>query len=100
MSQKDNNTNKVHNWRLNRFSFYTMAAVAILYLVATIMSLINADKLVAAIGALQGIATAIMVAIVSLLAWRHTKNKSLSWKLLYLMFLCVVFLGIIVPLVV
>ena len=67
-------------WGLNKFSFYTMATAAILYLVAAILSLINATKLATAVGVLQGLATAIMVGIVAVLAWKYARHKTTAWK--------------------
>ena len=55
-------------WGLNKISFWTIVAVTILYAVALILSAINASSLASAVKALQGIATAIMVIIVSILA--------------------------------
>jgi len=86
-------------WGLNKLSFYTMAAAAILYLVAAILSLINASKLATAVGVLQGFATAIMVGIVAVLAWKYARHKTTAWKVLYFVFLGLVILGIIIPLI-
>lgn len=85
-------------WGLNKISFYTMATAAILYLVAAILSLINASKLATAVGVLQGFATAIMVCIVAVLGWKYARHKTTAWKVLYFVFLGLVILGIIIPL--
>lgn len=86
-------------WGLNKISFYTMGAAAILYLVAAILSLVNASKLATAVGVLQGLATAIMICIIAVLAWKYVRSKPTSWKVLYFVFLLVVILGIIIPLI-
>ena len=92
-------TTKNSFWGLNKISFYTMATAAVLYLVAAILSLINATKLATAVGVLQGFATAIMVCIVALLGWKYARYKTTTWKVLYFVFLGLVILGIIIPLI-
>ena len=58
-SSSDNNQNKKKSssggsvWSLNKVSFYTLCAVAILYLVAMILSLCGISLKI--VGALQGI---------------------------------------------
>ena len=91
-------TTRSTGWGLNKLSFYTMATAAVLYLVAAILALINATKLATAVGVLQGFATAIMVCIVAVLAWKYARHKTTSWKVLYFVFLGLVILGIIIPL--
>ena len=86
-------------WGLNKISFWTIVAVTILYAVALILSAINASSLASAVKALQGIATAIMVIIVSILAWRYVRSKQMVWKVLYVICLLIVIAGIIVPLI-
>lgn len=85
-------------WGLNKISFWTIVAVTFLYAVSLILSAINASKLNTAIKALQGIATAIMIVIVAILAWRYVRSKPVVWKVLYIICLLIVIAGIIVPL--
>lgn len=85
-------------WGLNKISFYTIGAVAILYLIATILS--ACDVSVMAVRVLQNIGTAIMVGIVAFLAWRYVSNKPMVWKVLYFVLLLVIVLGIILPLII
>ena len=103
MSQKTTTTTTTtqkKSWfGLNKISFYTMSAAAILYLVAAILSLIDANKLSAAVGVLQGFAAAIMICIVAVLAWKYVRHKTTVWKVLYFVFLALVILGIIIPLI-
>jgi len=86
-------------WELNKVSFYTMASAAVLYLVAAILALVNANGLATVVGLLQGIATAIMVCIVAILGWKFARHKTTVWKVLYFVFLGLVILGIIIPLI-
>ena len=51
-----------------------------------------------AVRILQGIATAIMIVIVAILAWRYVRAKQMVWKVLYVICLLIVVAGIIVPL--
>ena len=61
-------------WSLNKVSLWVIIAVAVLYLVSMILSLVGINFKVVA--ALQGVATAIMICIVAVLAWRYVlKNK-------------------------
>lgn len=84
-------------WGLNKTSFGCIGAMAILYLVASILSLCGLSLKI--ILALQGLATALAICLVACLAWRYVKNKQTVWKVLYVVLLLVVILGIVIPLV-
>ena len=84
-------------WGLNKISFYTIGAVAILYLIGLILSACDVSS--TAVVALQNIGTAIMVCIVAFLAWKYVRPKQTVWKVLYFVLLLVILAGIIVPLV-
>ncbi len=84
-------------WGLNKLSFWCIGAMAILYLVASILALCGLTMKV--VLALQGLATALAICLVACLAWRYVRNKQTVWKVLYVVFLLVVVLGIIIPLV-
>lgn len=79
-------------------SFWTIGAMAILYLIASILALCGVNLKV--VQALQGVATAFVICIVAYLAFRYVKSKPTVWKVLYIVLLLVVLLGIILPLVV
>lgn len=96
-SSKTTTTTRTSIWSLNKISFYTVCAVAILYLVSIICSLCGASFKV--VTALQGLATAIMIIIVSILAWRYVSKRQTVWKVLYFVCLLVVVAGVIIPLV-
>lgn len=85
-------------WGLNKISFWVIGAMAILYLVASILSLCVVNLKV--VSALQGVATAMAICIAAVLAWRYVKNKQPVWKVLYFVLLLVVLLGIVLPLVI
>ncbi len=85
-------------WGLNKISMWILCAVAVLYLVSMILSLVGVNLKI--VSALQGVATAIMISIVAILAWRYVRNKQTVWKVLYFVVLLVVLVGIIIPLVV
>lgn len=85
-------------WGLNKISFWVIGAMAILYLVASILSLCSVNLKV--VSALQGVATAMAICIAAVLAWRYVKNKQTVWKVLYFVLLLVVLLGIVLPLVI
>lgn len=83
-------------WSLNKVSMWILVAAALLYVIAMILSLVNVNFVV--VTALQNIAMAVMVVIVSILAWRYVRNKEMVWKVLYVLCLLLVIAGIIVPL--
>lgn len=87
-----------HVWGINKISFYTIGCVAVLYLISSVLALFGVNLKV--ISALQGIATAIALSIVAVLAWRYVKHKPSVWKVLYFVLLLVVLLGVILPLIV
>ena len=85
-------------WGLNKISFWTIVAVTFLYAVSLVLAACNVNLKV--VSALQGVATAIMIIIVAILAWRYVRPKPMVWKVLYVICLLIVIAGIIVPLVV
>ena len=95
-SSSSSSSKKSSFWGLNKISFYTIAAVAILYLVAMILSVCNVSS--TAVNALQNIGMAIMTGIVAYLAWKYVRPKQTVWKVLYFVLLLVVLACIIVPL--
>jgi len=97
-SNSSNSSSRSSFWSLNKISFWTIVTVTILYLVALVLSACGINARI--VGALQGVATAIMILIVSVLAWRFVRSKALVWKILYVICLLVVLAGIVVPLVI
>lgn len=96
-SSSSSSSKKSSFWGINKLSFYTIAAVAILYLISLILSACNVSSVV--VMAMQNIGTAIMVGIVAYLAWKYVRPKQTVWKVLYFVLLLVILAGIIVPLV-
>lgn len=96
---ESSSSTKTRWFSLNKLSMYTLIAVAVLYLVATILTVFDATKLAGAVRALQSVATAIMICIVGVLAWRYVAKKPFVWKLLYIVCLLLVLVGIVIPLV-
>lgn len=88
----------VRTWGLNKISFWCIGAMAILYLVASILALCGVNFKVVSV--LKDCATALAICIVAVLAWRYVKPKQTVWKVLYVVLLLVVLLGIVLPLVV
>ena len=84
-------------WGLNKISMYVLVAVALLYVVSLLLACFDVNLVV--VSALHGVAAAVMVIIVSILAWRYVKPKQAVWKVLYVICLLLVIVGIIVPLV-
>lgn len=97
-SSSSSSSRKSSVWGLNKISFWMIVAVTFLYAVSLILSAIDANKLMTAVRILQGIATAIMIVIVAILAWRYVRPKPVVWKVLYIICLLIVIAGIIVPL--
>lgn len=84
---------------LNKISFYTIGAAAILYLISAIFTLLDINSLATVAKLLSGIASVIMICIVSVLAWKYVRSKTTVWKVLYFVFLAIVILGIIIPII-
>ncbi len=97
-SKKSSNSNIFTKWGINKISFYTICAVAVLYLIAMILAACGVSSVV--VSALQGLASAIMICIVAVLGWRYVRTKPIVWQVLYGVCLLVVILGIIIPLVI
>lgn len=91
-------TSSTRTWGLNKISFWCIGAMAILYLVASILALCGVNFKVVSV--LKDLATALSICIVAVLAWRYVKPKQTVWKVLYVVLLLVVLLGVIIPLVV
>lgn len=83
-------------WSLNKVSMWILVAAALLYVVSMVLHLVGVNATV--VTALQNVAMAVMVVIVSILAWRYVRNKEAVWKVLYILCLLLVIVGIIVPL--
>ncbi len=82
---------------INKVSFYVIAAVAGLYLISLIFALFRHHSLL--IGVLQGIATAAMISIVAMHAWKYVKSKSKTWKIIFIVCLALVLVGVVIPLI-
>ncbi len=83
-------------WSLNKISFWLIVISAILYLVGIILAAVDLGNIT---GYLQAVATAFMICIVAVLAWRYVSNKPTIWKVLYFVVLLVVIAGIVIPMV-
>ena len=96
-TNKKKSTSKHSTWGLNKLSFYTIAVVAIAYLVSMILSLCGTNFKV--VTAIQNLATAVLICIVSYLAWKYVRPKQTVWKVLYFVLILVIIIAIIIPLV-
>ena len=91
-SSSNSSSSRSGLWGLNKISFWTIVAITILYAVSVVLAAIGGNNLMT-------IATAIMIIIVAILAWRYVRAKQMVWKVLYIICLLIVIAGIIVPLV-
>lgn len=82
---------------LNKLSFWLLVAAAILYVVGIILSAIGGATLQMITRYLQAVATAAMICVVAVLAWRHVANKPVVWKVLYFLVLLIAIVGLILP---
>ena len=100
-NKKEDNKKKTTStrtvWSLNKISFYLIVAIAILHLVAMILSCFG---LAGPVHILQSIANAIMICVVAVLAYRYVRNKPTVWLVLYIVVLLVVLVGIVIPTIV
>lgn len=85
-------------WSLNKISFWTIVAVTLLYAVSLVLAACGISSRV--VGWLQGVASAFMIVIVAVLAWRYVRNKQVVYKVLYFVCLLIVLAAIVVPLVI
>jgi hypothetical protein len=101
MSKKNNNSIGGGSGRtgLASISFWIVFTVAILHLLAMLLSYLNISwqPITDIIGAVRAIANALMLIIVGILAWRYVAGKGFAWKLLYIILLLVVLACIVVP---
>lgn len=98
-TKKSTTSSRSSMWGINKISFWVIGAMAILYLVASILAICGL-KNPKIISALQGVATAMAICIAAVLAWKYVRNKQTVWKVLYFVLLLVVLLGIVLPLVI
>jgi hypothetical protein len=84
-------------WGLNKISFYVLGAMAVLYILTTVLALLGVN--IKVVGVLQGLATAVAICIVAYIAWKYVAHKATVWKVLYVVFLLLVIAGIIIPLI-
>lgn len=96
-SSKSSSSSSSSKWGLNKISFWVIVAVTIIYAVSLVLGACGINLVI--VSALQGVATAIMITIVAILAWRYVRPKQAVWKVLYFICLLIVIAGIIVPLV-
>ena len=96
-SKSSSSSSKRSSWGLNKISFWTIVAVTVLYAIALILSACGINATV--VNALQGLATAIMIVIVAILAWKYVRPKQMVWKVLYFVCLLIVIAGIIIPMI-
>ena len=94
-SSSSSGSSKRTVWGLNKISFWTIVAVTFLYAVSLVLAACNVNLKV--VSALQGVATAIMIIIVAILAWRYVRPKPMVWKVLYVLCLLLVIVGVIIP---
>lgn len=86
---------------LNKISFWLLVVTAILYLVAMVLKMVGGISL-AIIGAMQGVASALMICVVAVLAYRFVANKGKDrtvWMVLYIIVLLIVLVAIVLPLI-
>ncbi len=90
------NKNSGSNWTMNKVAFWSIAVAGVCYLLSLLFGLLLPALSVLA-HVLQAVATAAMIIIVAILAWRHVKSKAMVWKVLYVVCLLLVILGVIIP---
>ena len=90
--------NKSNGIGINKISFYTLLSLAVLHMIATVLSLIGIGSTI--VGYLQGVATAVALCILAFIAWRYVDSKTTAWKVLYFIILLIALAGVILPLVI
>ena len=96
-NNKKTTTRRSNGLPVNKISFYMICITAVLYLVALILHFVGVNSSIVSV--LRSIASAIMIILIAICAWRYVANKPTVWKVLYIVCLLVVIVGIIIPLV-
>lgn len=96
-NNKKTTTRRSSGLSVNKISFYMICITAVLYLVALILHFVGVDSNIVSV--LRSIASAIMIILIAICAWRYVANKPTVWKVLYIVCLLVVIVGIIIPLI-
>lgn len=96
-NRKTTTTRRSSGISVNKISFYMICVTAILYLIALVLHYVGVNSGI--VSALRSIASAIMVILIAICAWRYVANKPTVWKVLYFVCLLVVIVGIIIPLI-
>lgn len=95
--KKSSSNNSGSTISINKLSFWLIVSTAILYLVAMVLHLVGVNS--AVVGWLQAVASAVMICIVAVLAWRYVAHKQAVWKVLYFVVLLVILVCIVIPIV-
>ena len=96
-TKSSSNNGSIFAWGINKLSMYTIITIALLYAISTVLALCGVNLKI--ISALQGLATAVMICIVAYLAWKYASKKEMVWKVLYIICLCLVLAGVVIPLI-
>ena len=81
---------------LNKISFWLLVAAAFLYVLGIIFHFVG-GAVAGIVGYLQAVATAAMICVVAVLAWRYVANKQVVWKVLYFLVLLIALVGLVIP---
>lgn len=84
-------------WSLNKVSFFVIFVVAVLYLINSLLAILQVNLTV--IGSMQAVCSAVALGIVGFMGWNYIKHKADSLKITYIILLLLVFIGIIVPVI-
>lgn len=82
---------------LNKVSFWLLVTAAVLYLLGMIFSVVNVPVLNNVCHVLLAVASAMMICVVAILAWRYVAHKEVVWKVLYFIVLLVALIGLVLP---
>ena len=80
---------------LNKVAFWLLVTAAVLYLLGMVFSCI--PDLASIFGLLLAVASALMLCVVAVLAWRYVAHKEVVWKVLYFIVLLIALVGLILP---
>ena len=80
---------------LNKVAFWLLVTAAVLYLLGMVLSFI--PDLASIFGLLLAVASALMLCVVAVLAWRYVAHKEVVWKVLYFIVLLIALVGLILP---
>ncbi|MCI5819605.1 MAG: hypothetical protein MRZ86_03385 [Acidaminococcus sp.] len=79
----------------NKLAFFTLCLIAIVYLVAMILHLVEVSSL--AVTILQNVGAILLLIICGICGWNYVASKATVYKVLYIVVILVILVAIVIP---